>query len=383
MVYDHPTDLDEGFETLSRCLDSLKILRDQDFEVLVLGVSTNPRIEREVEKRVNEIVANYQKDLDVTVFSSSDLKRLHNRLDLLGYSNFIPYINLRGYGNVRNICLLVPHLLRSDVVVLLDDDEIVTDEDFLRKVMELVGKEFGGKIVGGITGYYVDKNGDYGLAEDDVWWKVLWNKERQMNRAFKIVESPFRFNATTFALGGCMIIHRTLLENVPFDPWITRGEDVDYLVNAKVFGFEFLLDNQLCVTHAPPETKGQFWQNFKQDVYRFLYQREKLAYMIDRLKLKNFTVDSLDPYPGHFLKSDLEARIIITGFLYLIHQSYAKLAELKDTASLNQVLREVELLLNGAKEYAQKHAAGYLSFREAWVDFMRETGNKQFFSLKE
>ncbi len=48
-----------------------------------------------------------------------------------------------------------------------------------------------------------------------------------------------------------MILHRELFECVPFDPLVTRGEDVDYLINSRIFGFSFFLDNTLSVKHLP------------------------------------------------------------------------------------------------------------------------------------
>ena len=76
-----------------------------------------------------------------------------------------------------------------------------------------------------------------------------------MNEAFKILESRETLVPTTFAFGGNMVLHWKMFENVPFDHYITRGEDMDLLVNSKMLGFQFMLDTRLRVLHLPGEGK--------------------------------------------------------------------------------------------------------------------------------
>ncbi|MDY6931855.1 MAG: hypothetical protein SVJ22_08100, partial [Halobacteriota archaeon] len=54
-VYDHPTPID-GESTLGRAIESVKILNDKDFQLVILAVATSEDIEEEVEKRVQEII---------------------------------------------------------------------------------------------------------------------------------------------------------------------------------------------------------------------------------------------------------------------------------------------------------------------------------------
>lgn len=363
-VYDHPTDLDKGPETLSRCLESLKKVEGK-FEVVVITVPTREEISDEVEKRVSKILRRVHKDLKVTSFSPTNLKRLHGELSRIGHEDFIPYVNLRGYGNVRNLCLLVPYFLGSDIAVLIDDDEVVTDVHFLKKAVEFVGKRRRDKVIGGIAGYYTYGDRGYRLKEDPhAWWKIAWNKERLMNDAFRVIDSPRRLNPTSFALGGCMVIHRSLFVKVPFDPWITRGEDIDYLLSSKLYDFEFLLDNELSVSHMPPPKKYGFWRTFEQDVYRFIYQREKLK----RLKksLADFSPGSLDPFPGYFLKKDLEGKIMITGILSLVQENLTELTKLKTLPQFLPLFGRVGRLLEDAKKYAEENSRRYLRFQKLW-----------------
>lgn len=54
-VYDHPTPLDEE-GTLGRILESLSILENKNFNLVVLGAATSQDIQREVELKVSSIV---------------------------------------------------------------------------------------------------------------------------------------------------------------------------------------------------------------------------------------------------------------------------------------------------------------------------------------
>ena len=62
-----------------------------------------------------------------------------------------------------------------------------------------------------------------------------------------------------------MILHRELFECVPFDPLVTRGEDVDYLINSRMFGFSFFLDNTLSIKHLPQPKSHPQWKRLRED----------------------------------------------------------------------------------------------------------------------
>lgn len=73
-----------------------------------------------------------------------------------------------------------------------------------------------------------------------------------------------------------MVIHRNLFTVVPFDPNISRGEDMDFLINARMFGFPFFLDNRLSIKHLPPPKAHPIWRQLREDIYRFVYERAKI-----------------------------------------------------------------------------------------------------------
>ncbi len=72
-----------------------------------------------------------------------------------------------------------------------------------------------------------------------------------------------------------MILHRELFLSVyPLTPFVTRGEDVDYLINSRIFGFSFFLDNTLSIKHLPQPKSHPQWKRLREDIYRFVYQRQ-------------------------------------------------------------------------------------------------------------
>ena len=365
-VYDHPTPLEGEFETLTRCLESLTILRGE-FEVLVLGVPTRLSLAGRVRERLEELLKPYRRRLNLKAFYPQNLRRLKRELGEKGFARFSSLLSMRGYGNVRNLCLLIPYLSGFDAAVLVDDDEMVTESVFLDRALEFLGRRWRGRIIGGVAGYYVYRGRGYRLREEETLWSVVWNKARLMNEAFKIIDSPRRLNPVSFAFGGCMAIHRRLIEEVCFDPWITRGEDIDYLLCAKLYGFEFPLDNRWSILHEPPPKQRGFWGEFEQDVYRFLYEREKLRFLEGKLG-KRILDEGLDPFPGYFLKEDLEGKILLTGILALLSQSLENLLQAKSLAQLCKAFKSVEDLLRRASKYAVENAGKYFEFRKVWAE---------------
>lgn len=60
-VYDHPVAIDEE-GTLGRLIDSMKLLNDRDFELVILVAVTTPELREEAFQKVNSILKkkNYQ-----------------------------------------------------------------------------------------------------------------------------------------------------------------------------------------------------------------------------------------------------------------------------------------------------------------------------------
>ena len=351
-IYDHSLTFNEECNLLGRLLNSLSRSDLKDTPILILPTSFTPQSE---EKR-RRFVANY--DLEIDVLTEDRLNNLKRRV-----SDFSPElsenIGVSGYSCCRNTGLLLGAMEGAENIIFLDDDEVVEDKHFLRKATEFVGKRYGGEVVDGIAGYYVNpETGSYKVEESVPWSRRFWKKEEKMNEAFSVIDSKERLNKTTIALGGNMVINRRLFTQVPFDPWIARGEDVDYLRNADHFGFQILLDRELSIKHLPPKIPLPWCTLMRKDIYRFFYEREKLLRW-------GISAASLDPYPGFFVRKNLGMRVFITSLLLTIDLlSKARWEEAKEC------LRNIRHLPR-ARRYAERNAGKYETFREEWAAFMR------------
>ena len=111
-IYDHPTPLDNE-DTLLRAIRSIEILKDKDFQLIILAVATSEDIASQVEKKVDSIITSASLTLGVKVslFANSQLRQVHDLLINAGKKEYIDLLQLRGYSNIRNLCMFIPHIL--------------------------------------------------------------------------------------------------------------------------------------------------------------------------------------------------------------------------------------------------------------------------------
>jgi len=354
-VYDHPTPLDQP-GTLARLLESLRAIAQPEFAVLVITAATNPRLEAEAEARVEEIIAPFRSTFPIAQFAAGDLEELRKRLEGLGFDPSL--LSLRGYPNIRNLQLVVPHILGMEVVVALDDDEVV-EPDYLAKAVEFIGREREGRRVLGVAGFYLDGEGNLFLPEQPPTGNIFLDKSAIMNQATRrLLDRPGRLVETPIAFGGNMVFHRDLFTQVPFDPGITRGEDIDYVMNARLKGFDFWLDKELTITHLPPEAYGALpYTKLYQDVFRFIYEREKLRLAAGRDDVSPLPIEALDPYPGRFLRDDV------------VEQALEALRS-KATPQMVALYGPPEEAIEAAKRRAAQMAPRYFAFAREWPRLM-------------
>lgn len=353
-VYDHPTDLDKPEETLSETLKSMTIL-EREFDVIVLGIPTNPKIGSEVDTAIIRVIENCDLPFSVNYFGTKQLNRLKEKINTIDKFNLI---SNHGYGNVRNLCLLLPFLLGYESVILIDDDELFSDKFFLKKASEFIGKKIENKILGLVVGYYTDENGSYYLDESSVSKSEedCWNKPKLMDQSFSIIENKERLVDTTFALGGNLVIHNSCFF-IPFDTNIARGEDMDYLRNIEYFGYLAKLDAQLAIVHKPPKSTVNDDIKFKEDIKRFFYASQKM-------ELLKIDPSKYDPYPGYFLKDIREKtkQTMLNKFL-----------EDKNSNSngLEEEERRIDNYLFKIEHKFREKVSSYISFQEQWKNLLK------------
>jgi glycosyltransferase involved in cell wall biosynthesis len=301
----------EGVQLTRRAIQSLKILRDDDFTLVLLVCFDLPNGKKE--SSVSEMDRAFREEIRalgmkrVFLFSSLNLKGLRSYLDNRNFKELSSLIDLKGFSKIRNTGLLLAQALSVEAVLFIDNDEVIEDPDFLNIACEHLHEEWNGKLVSGKGGFYVNRDGKILLPPQHLWWRFFWNKAKGMNQVWEmILSSRDRLVSSPLLLGGNLVLHASLFQNIPFDPFIPRGEDTDYLINAHRWGFSIFFDPKLRIRHLHPErTKTFYNEELRGDIERFLYEREKVK--------EGFDLD-LDPYPGYFLKRTLPLKAFLTSF---------------------------------------------------------------------
>ncbi|MDP2046418.1 MAG: hypothetical protein Q8L00_09430 [Deltaproteobacteria bacterium] len=308
IVFDHPTPLDAP-GTLRRTLESLTPLAAAGAEVGVVAAATAPDLDAAVARRVREVMESPPLSYPVRLFAASHLSILQDFCRTQGRAEWLPLLSLGGYSQIRNLTLILANICNAPALISLDDDEVIDDPDFLTKVdedLEVLQREHP---VFGLAGIYRDKNGGVLLPEPAAAWAGYWPKMRWMNAALtELALAGPRLKPTYLGFGGNLALPAALCRRLPFDPAITRGEDTDYILNARLFGMPFFLDNSLSIIHLPPDKPHPTWIRLRQDLVRFCYTRLKLRQQEPGPGRTQVTAADFQPYPGNFLGDDLPQR---------------------------------------------------------------------------
>jgi hypothetical protein len=351
-IYDHPTPIDvDG--TLPDCLRALEGVTGLG-KVVVIVAASETSIEHEAEDRVSGILADFP-GIDSLVFGPAEMGSLHRRMEQLEFADILPGVTLGSYGAVRNVGLMIAAILGCDFVVFLDDDQIITDPRFLEIAEEGIGeKTAGGKVILAKSGYYTDEEGRYQVSGNAPWSDMFWRQDDAYNQALSAVAAPPRIRPSTLAFGGCLGIHKDMFANVSFDPWVVRGEDMDYVINARMHGGDVFLDGEWSVVHKPPALPSEA-RAFRQDVFRFVYEHRKLEFSKSQVDLRQVTPESLEPYPGHFVDSSIGWRARATAILRALAGK-----ERKEYAAIARTTTAQ------ASAFARDNCERYFAFQRRW-----------------
>ncbi len=348
-VFDHPSHISSN-GTLSRTLQSF-VKNKLVYDIFILPVP----LKKDVENKINSIVKKFP-NLNINILTKKDYTKIIKKIKKTNTSaEFKSEINVDDYPGVRNFGLLYAIINDYDNIIMIDDDEVVCDDDYFNKAIDGMGLKINGKYLFGKTGYYINKDRDYKLSQKDPNLRKLWLKDTHINDSIKkAISGKKRFNTTTIALGGNMVINKKLFTHVPFDPYITRGEDIDYMMNAKHLGYLFPMDKNLKIIHLPPKTITPGWIKLKRDIYRFIYSREKM-------KLLNIDLKDTLPYPGFFLGNNLEEKIKKTN------SNYANYHKKKNQSlEVEEYTKNCSFVIEDATRHAKQSAKKYFSFQKNW-----------------
>ena len=358
-TYDHTTSLSSQGE-LPRCLDSLRKVRGLGH--IVILVAAEPSIENQAASKARSI-AEYFSDLSITVVGAPELALIRQRMEQLG----VPVrneIGLSGYGAVRNLGLLVANMLDFDAAVFLDDDSVVEDEAFLEKAMYGLGKlTRRGVPILAKTGYYLNEEGSFLSNKPTKWYDHFWQQGKAFNAWITKAMAGPRLSRSNHVCGGCLALHKEAFRRVSFDPWVARGEDLDYMLDLRMYGSDIWFDNQWVMRHLPPATPREGLR-FRQDIFRWLYEYRKIEYARTQIDLLQIKPQSLQPYPGPFLESNITKRIRRTALLRSIGRP--------DGRGYRQAAKSAT---GEAAKYAETHCSKYFEFQFKWRAIMSRFEN--------
>lgn len=353
--YDHMTNINED-GNLDRCLSSLE--GKEGVGLIMIMVAADRSIDFEAVKKVRGIAENHP-DLNIIVIGPAELSIVRERMEELNIEQVTQQICLRGYGAIRNLSLIISGAMGFDAVVFLDENEIVDDPEFMKKALYGLGKlTKQGIPILAKTGYYINDQGSYFSKWEDKWYNRFWQQGKAFNAWIASAMNGPRLSRSNHVCGGCLAIHREAFRRLAFDPWIPRGEDMDYMLDLRMYGSDIWFDNEWQVRKLPPPSRHE-GMRFRQDIFRWLYEYSKLEYSHSLIDLQKVTAASLEPYPGPLLQRGLRRRIMITAFLRSLVRP--------DKKAYRRAAKEAR---GEATKYAQDNCVNYFEFQQVWPQIM-------------
>lgn len=364
---DSPKDAVEvnGFRMLKRALGSLEILKGDEIEVVLPFCIEGKGMSEGMAQEYHFVLMKALADpfpFKRIILTAHNLKAIKGYISQNGFSDIAENLNVCGFPNIRNCGLIISQALGAEIVIFLDNDEIIETPDFLDIAIEGFFAPVNGLQMDGKGGFYISKSDEVYEKTVQPWWQMAWRKAKLFKEVWEaILNNKERFIEAPIVLGGNLVLTRRLFEKTPFDPLVPRGEDIDYLINARVAGFKVLFDKFLKIKHLPPErTVSYRKEELKGDIERFLYEREKV---------KGYKGLNIHPYPGYFLKGDLELKAIATVILFSLHMALK--GRFKDAIEVYTYLWPIFK--------KPKDKGFYEQFRQRWgtlMEFIRHDGLK-------
>ena len=351
--YDHATPIDAEHPQLDDCLASLEQVVGLG-TVIVLVVAP-PAVSERAVHRVKEICDAHALPEVVIVDDFKATAVTDMFADQLPPELGEP-VGLLGYGAIRNMGLIACCALGCDVAVFIDDDEVVLNPEFLADAVYGLGqKPRSGVPVIAKSGHFLDRRNSALADRRTVRFPDrFWAKRAEFNSWMTQALAGPRISRSNTLCGGCFALHAEAFTRVAFDPWITRGEDLDYLFNMRLYGMDVWFDNRWRVRHNPPRIADTA-SRFLQDVYRWTYERRKIEVCNSNIDLHKLLPEQLMPYPGPWISSELPGRIKKTSFWRAVLT--------KEKAAYWRIFR------HGRKQavvYAEQHCTRYLEFQARW-----------------
>ena len=200
--------------SLEKALTSLNILKEKDFQVLVVTGTDSPENQEQINQMVAAIMEKVadKTRIKILLFHGTIVARMQEIFRDFCDQDALDFLYVDGYANIRNTGLIVAQILGAEEVIFVDDDEYIDDPLFLHKAREHLGKTIEGKIVAGVGGYYVDPQKAYPRTIKPEPWKTFWDLERLLNQALcHLVETQPRIKLTPWHLADALYSHAPFL----------------------------------------------------------------------------------------------------------------------------------------------------------------------------
>ncbi|MCL2632535.1 MAG: hypothetical protein FWD45_05575, partial [Coriobacteriia bacterium] len=327
---------------------------------VILLVVAEEGVETDAAEKIQSFASAFANELQIQVIDSSMVTGLHRLMQQIGYGEMTEGVSLHGYGAIRNVGLMAAILRGFTEVIFIDDDEIVTDPNFVENALHGLGRlSPKGVPILVKSGYYTDARGGWRSLQEDAWYNRFWGQGELLNQWLEKAMSGARLSPSNILNGGCMSLHYEAFTRIAFDAWISRGEDLDYLLNLMMFNGRVWFDSKFSIQRKPPASYAE-GQRFRQDIYRWIYEYRKLEYAISRIDLLPIDAASLDPYPGPFLQKTVARRALITALLRTIGNPRDRQGYLKAALAVPR----------DAQNYALEFSPRYFEFQELWPEMV-------------
>lgn len=360
-TYDRMTPLTKQ-GSLARCLSSLRTVRSLG-RVAVLVVAEGA-VENQAYGKVAHILEGFP-EIDIVLVGAPELVALRRRMEQLGI-DAAHEVGLSGYSAIRNLGFVLAHALGHDAVVFMDDNETAGGEEFLERAMYGLGKLTRRRVpILAKSGFYLNEEGSYRSSASRRWYNAFWDQGNAFDAWITQVMAGPRLTRSNHVCGGCMAVHKEAFKRVAFDPWIPRGEDLDYMLSLRMYGSDMWFDNTWSLTResTPSNEEGL---RFRQDIYRWLYEYRKVEYARTQIDLMQIKPASLMPYPGSFLEPGITKRAKRTAWLRSIARP--------DSSGYRRAARSVPM----ASRYAEENCMKYFGFQYRWPALIARMENDAY-----
>lgn len=187
--------------------------------------------------------------------------------------HFAPYSIARNLG-----IFCAVRCFRPAIVFFLDDDCRILDPTTLDVQVNLIGRNLGQQTIVAVSGFYKELNE---VQEITPLRTSIIGIIRGMDVFLRksLGSGVTRFQAKPpHMLGGALILSKRVFTNLPFDPYVARGEDHMFALDlAKVISQNelFLRDASFIVDHGRYTSEEKLELNVLRDIFRFMYSRVK------------------------------------------------------------------------------------------------------------